>query len=89
MNYENSELNAFKNIKCLGEISNNWPSNVLETNVYKSLELCWQLLLTILQWNNITLVISKLGKFSPFSFLVILLLVIRSNSIVWGVKSSR
>ena len=26
---ENSELKVFKNIKLLGEISNNWPNNLL------------------------------------------------------------
>ena len=26
--YENSESKFFKNIKCLGEISNNWPSDL-------------------------------------------------------------
>ena len=25
-------------MKCLGEISNNWPNDLLETNVYKTLE---------------------------------------------------
>ena len=35
--YENSEFKVFKNIKFLGEISNNWPNNLLGTNVYKTL----------------------------------------------------
>ena len=26
--YENSELNIFKNIKFIGEISNNWPNDL-------------------------------------------------------------
>ena len=39
--YENSESNVFKNIKFLDEIFNNWPNNLLETNVYKALEFCW------------------------------------------------
>ena len=39
--YENSELKAFKNIKFLGEISNNWRNDLLGTNVYKTLESCW------------------------------------------------
>ena len=38
--YENSESNVFKNRKFLGEISNNWPNNLLGTNVYKTLESC-------------------------------------------------
>ena len=38
---ENFELNVFKNIKFLGEISNNWPKTLLRTNLYKSLESCW------------------------------------------------
>ena len=39
--YEKSELKVFKNIKFLGEISNNWPSDLLRTNVYKTLVFCW------------------------------------------------
>ena len=39
--YKNSELNAFKNLKFLGEISNKWPNNLLGTNVYKTVESCW------------------------------------------------
>ena len=39
--YENSELKVFKNIKFLGEISNNWPNDLLGTNVYKALEFSW------------------------------------------------
>ena len=31
--YENSELKAFKNIKFLGEISNNWRNDLLGTNI--------------------------------------------------------
>ena len=38
--YENSEQNVFKNIKFLGKISNNWPNDLLGTNVYKTLESC-------------------------------------------------
>ena len=38
--YENSESNVFENIKFLGEIPNNWPNALLETNVYKTLEFC-------------------------------------------------
>ena len=39
--YHNSELNVFKTIKCLGEISNNWPNDLLGTNRYNTLESCW------------------------------------------------
>ena len=39
--YENSESTAFKNANYLGEISNSWPNNLLEINVYKTLEFCW------------------------------------------------
>ena len=45
--------------KCLGEISNNWPNDLLGTNKYKILEFYWELLLTTLQCINITSVISK------------------------------
>ena len=36
--YENSESRASKNIKYLGEISNNWPNDLLGTNVHSTLE---------------------------------------------------
>ena len=35
--FENSETKVFKNVKFLGEISNNWPKDLLETNVYKTI----------------------------------------------------
>ena len=38
---ENPELNIFKNINFLGEISNNWQNNLLGTNLYQTLEFCW------------------------------------------------
>ena len=43
----------------LVETSNNWPNDLLGTNVYKTLEFCWELLLTILQCTNTASVISK------------------------------
>ena len=39
--YKNSESKVFKDIKLLGEISNNWTKDLLGTNVYKILECCW------------------------------------------------
>ena len=39
--YKNSESKVFKNKNVLGEISNNWPKDLLGINVYKSLEYCW------------------------------------------------
>ena len=39
--YENSQSKVFKNMKCLREISNNWPKHLLGTNVYKTLESYW------------------------------------------------
>ena len=33
--YENSELKVFKNIKFFGEISSNWPNDLLGIKVYK------------------------------------------------------
>ena len=38
---ENSELNFFKNVTFLGKIYDNWPNDILGTNVYKTLEYCW------------------------------------------------
>ena len=63
---KNSESNAFKNIKFLGEILNNWPNDLLGANIYKALEFCWSLLSTTFQFINATSVISKRGTFSPF-----------------------
>ena len=40
-NCNNSESNVFKNIKFLGEISNNWPNDLLGPSVYKTLEILW------------------------------------------------
>ena len=57
--YEKPESKDFKNIKFSGEIYSNWPNNLLETNVYETLEFCEQLLLTTLQCINTTSVISK------------------------------
>ena len=67
---ESSESNVFKIINFSGEIFNNLRNDLLGTNVYKTLEF-WiflELLLTTLQCIHTTSVISKRGKFSPFSF---------------------
>ena len=39
--YENSGLKVFKNIKLFGEISNNWPNDLLRINVCKTLASSW------------------------------------------------
>ena len=39
--YENFELKVFPNIKFPGEISSNWPNDLLRTNIYKPLESWW------------------------------------------------
>ena len=39
--YENSELKVSKNMKNSGEISNNWPNNLLGTSAYNTLGSCW------------------------------------------------
>ena len=39
--YENSKSKTFKSIKFLGEISNNWPKDLLGTTVYKTLQFFW------------------------------------------------
>ena len=85
----NSELNVFVKIWFVGEISSKLSNGLFGTNVYKTLESCWWLLLTILQGTNTTSVISRCGTFSPFLSLVILFLVFSSNFIVSSVKSSR
>ena len=36
--YKNFELNVFKKIECVGEISNNCPNDLLRTNAYETLE---------------------------------------------------
>ena len=35
--YENSKLNDIWKLKFRGEISNNWPTDILETNLYNTL----------------------------------------------------
>ena len=40
--YENNKLKNYKRYeknKILGDISNNWPKDILEANVYKTLQL--------------------------------------------------
>ena len=44
-----SELNVFKNIWFVGEISSRLPNGLFGKNVYKTLESCWQSLLTMFQ----------------------------------------
>ena len=39
--YENSELKVRKSIKCFFKISDYWTNDLLGTNVYKTLEICW------------------------------------------------
>ena len=39
--YENSESKVFRSINFLCEISNNWPNDLLRTNVNKTVESCW------------------------------------------------
>ena len=85
----NSELNVFKGIKFVGEISNKLPNGLFGTNVYKTLESCWQSLLTVIQRTNTTFVISRCGTFSPFLSLVISFSGLPSNFIVSVVKSAR
>ena len=46
--YEKFEANVFKNIRFSGEISNNWPNDLLGTNVYKTLLLLLLILLLLL-----------------------------------------
>ena len=48
--YENFELNIFRNATFVGEICNNWQSNLSGRNIYKTLGI---LLITIV--NNITM----------------------------------
>ena len=39
--HEHPESKVFKNIIFLGEISNNWPNDLLGINVYKTFECYW------------------------------------------------
>ena len=39
--HENSELKVLNDIKFFGEVSNNWPNDLLGTNAYKTLQSCW------------------------------------------------
>ena len=67
-----------------------WSVN--HTSIYENLKLKifeWKSLLAILKLTNTTLVASKRDSFSPFLSLVILFLVLPSNYIVSGLKSSR
>ena len=68
--YENFDSKCFKNIKFLDGIFNNWPNTLLGTNLYKALELCWQLLLATLKCVNSTSVISNKAHFHHFHLLL-------------------
>ena len=80
--YENSELKVFKDIKCLGKISINWQNDLFRTMYTILLYLfdsnCW------LCYSGLTL----RQQFSPFLSLVTLLLILPSNFMVSGFKSS-
>ena len=39
--YKSYELNIFKNIRFASDVFDNWLSDLLGTNVYKTLEYCW------------------------------------------------
>ena len=39
--YENCESNVFKKINFSGEISNNWPNDLLGSIVYKTITFSW------------------------------------------------
>ena len=67
----NSELNVFKKIWFVGEISNKLSNGLFGTKANKNLESCWQSLLTILQWTNTTSAISRCGMFSRFLSLLL------------------
>ena len=82
--YENYKLKPFKNIKILGEISNNWPNDLLEKT--------WILIIIIvtnIACINTSSITCKWGTFLLFSSLIILLLVLPSDFNSSSVKSSR
>ena len=70
-------------MKFSGKISISWPIDFLKLSVYKTPESCWWLLLTILKRTNTVSVISKLGTFSPFLGLVILLSLLSYFHLFW------
>ena len=39
--YESSDSKLFENIKFSGEISNDWPNDLLGKNVYRALDFYW------------------------------------------------
>ena len=67
--YESSKLNVLKNIKTLGEISNNWSNDLLGMNACKTLEFLLIIIAYKLQLANTTSVICILDTFSPIWFL--------------------
>ena len=82
-----SELNVFKNIWFVGEISSRLPNGLFGTNVYRTLESCWQSLLTMFQCYYVcNFKMCHIFIIFVFSFLFS---VLSSNSIVSDVKSTR
>ena len=67
--YENSELNVFTSIKFLRDISNNWPNDLLEIQVYKTLVYRLIIIANNIKWTDITSVNSKWGTVFVFSYL--------------------
>ena len=57
--YENFESNVFKNIKLLGEISNNWPNDLLGTNVFLQCINTTSVIFTIFIFCHLTFSASK------------------------------
>ena len=66
-------VECFKKTWFVVEISNKLSNGLFGTNLYKTLESCWQSSLKISQWSNTTSVISRCDTFSPFLSLVIFL----------------
>ena len=64
--WQNSEWNFLEKYIFLDKISKDWPKDLLAINLYKTLESRLQSFLKILQWTNVTLVISEWSTFSFF-----------------------
>ena len=81
MYYESFELNVFKNINFVGEISNNWRHGLFRINVCKTLESCWWSLL-----KKTTMEILKILHFIIYTifYYIFLLLVF----LLSGIKTS-
>ena len=72
-------MNVWKLWTNVGKIFNSSPNVLFGTNVAKTHESRWYLLLTISQWTNTTSIFSRRWRFSPYLLLAVFSSVLSSS----------